>query len=75
MYDLELKNFWDYHLVRDHDMEQSELKGMLKGRLEGKLEGKLEGNLENARAMKKEGLSNELIAKITKLSIEEIGKL
>ena len=63
MYDLKLKNQWDYHLVRDHDMEQSELKG------------RLEGKLEVAREMKKEGLSITTIAKITKLSVEQIKQI
>ncbi|WP_262492981.1 hypothetical protein [Mucilaginibacter paludis] len=43
------------------------------------MEGKLEGRLEVARViaheLKKEGLSTELIAKATKLSIEEIENL
>ena len=41
MYDLKLKNQWDYHLVRDYDMEQIELKA------------KLEGKLEDGREMKR----------------------
>ena len=54
-------------------------KGELKGELKGKLEGKLEGELQERRAialeLKKEGLSLSFIARITKLSIEEIEKL
>jgi predicted transposase/invertase (TIGR01784 family) len=40
-----------------------------------RLEGKLEGKFEIAINLKKEGMSAELIAKTTGLSIEEVEKL
>jgi predicted transposase/invertase (TIGR01784 family) len=46
---------------------------------QAKKEGRQEGNHEKAvaiaRELKKEGLSVDFIAKTTKLSVEEIGKL
>lgn len=57
-------------------MEASTLKKIEeKGRAEGKLEGAMERNLEIARNLLKEGMSMELIKKITGLSEKEIGKL
>jgi len=43
--------------------------------LEGKAEGMLEEKINIARAMKNEGFALEQIAKITKLTKEEIEKL
>jgi len=42
---------------------------------EAKAEGKAEANVENARKMKADGMSEELIAKYTNLSIKEIETL
>jgi predicted transposase/invertase (TIGR01784 family) len=50
-------------------------KGEAKGKIEGKAEGEAETNRKNARAMKKKGLSAELIAEITGLALAEIEKL
>ena len=44
--------------------------GETKGRKEGKLEGKLEQAKESAINMKKEGLSDSVIAKILNVGIE-----
>ena len=38
-------------------------------------EGKTEGKIETARKMRKEGLPNEMIARVTGLSPEELQKL
>jgi len=59
MYDSSLKYKWDNKNVLDYAKE----------------EGKLEEAREIARELKKEELTIEFIAKITKLSIEEIEKL
>ena len=71
--------------MRDHisAYETAINKGLAKGRLEGKAEGKMEGikeglslgAVQTARRMKTEGLSIELIARITGLSPEEIDGL
>ncbi len=42
---------------------------------EGKAEGKAEANMDNARKMKADGMSAELISKYTSLSIDEIAAL
>ena len=46
-----------------------------KGKLEGKIEGKLEGKLEDVINMHKEGISIEIIARVTGLNVEEIDKI
>jgi len=53
----------------------AERKAAEKARLEGKLEGKLEEKLEIAINLKKVGMSAELIAETTGLSIEEVEQL
>jgi len=53
----------------------AEEKGIEKGRELGREEAKLNSQLEIALELKKEGLSNDFIAKTTKLSIEQIEKL
>ena len=60
--------------MRDHisAYETAINKGLAKGRLEGKAEGRAEERITMAHSMKIEGLSIELIAKITGLSPEEI---
>lgn len=44
-------------------------------REKGRSEGKLEGKLEDALNMRKEGLSDEMIMRITKLTEEEMRKI
>ena len=44
-------------------------------RAEGRAEGFLEANRQNARAMKSKGLSTDMIAEITGLSVQEINDL
>nr|WP_233174024.1 NAD-dependent epimerase/dehydratase family protein [Pedobacter sp. ASV19] len=43
--------------------------------IRGEIKGKMETALEIAKELKKEGLSNEFIAKTTKLSVQEIEAL
>ena len=49
--------------------------GLKEGLSKGKMEGAKEERMQTARRMKNEGLSIELIAKITGLSPEEIASL
>ena len=49
--------------------------GLAEGRAEGRAEGEVKANRDNARRMKDDGMSVELIAKYTGLSIEEIAAL
>ncbi|GIX42611.1 MAG: hypothetical protein KatS3mg129_2344 [Leptospiraceae bacterium] len=60
-------------LVKPH-YEKGKLEGLQEGLQKGKLEGKLEQNIETAKKMKKEGLSINLIIKITGLSKKELKK-
>ncbi|MEO0042092.1 MAG: hypothetical protein RL329_1540 [Bacteroidota bacterium] len=50
-------------------------KGRVEGRLEGIEEGKIEGKIEVAQVLKKQGISFEIIALSTGLSIAEIEQL
>ena len=59
MYNSSLKYKWDNKNVLDYAVTTAEHKKAL----------------DIARELKKEGLANDFIAKITKLSIEEIEKL
>jgi hypothetical protein len=43
--------------------------------IRGEIKGEIKGKMEIAQELKKEGLSNEFIAKTTKLSIQEIEAL
>ncbi len=70
-YDTGMKRKWDDYSV----MEHAKLRGREEGREEGRKEVRGEEAAAIALALKKEGLSNEFIAKTTKLSIEEIEKL
>jgi predicted transposase/invertase (TIGR01784 family) len=60
-------------------IKQGKIEGKLEGKIEGKLEGKLEGKIEEKRIIAKgmltEGLSIEIIAKLTSLSHDEIQRL
>ena len=71
----ELNAYYDAG-ARDADQEQERIKAENKGRLEGKIEGKIEGKLEEKIAVAKSGISkgysNEVIADLTGLSMEEI---
>ena len=63
------------HLIAQAEF-QLELNDMLdKGKLEGKLEGELQKSLEIAKSMKLEGDSIEKIARITKLTKQQIDEL
>ena len=70
-YQESIKDYWDYYST----MKTSFDKGKIEGREEGRAEGKDEANRENARKMKADGMTVELIAKYTSLSPEEIDSL
>jgi predicted transposase/invertase (TIGR01784 family) len=50
-------------------------KEKLDARMEGKLEGRMEKNIEIIRAMLIDGDSIDKIARITKLSVDEVEKI
>jgi predicted transposase/invertase (TIGR01784 family) len=67
MYDSSMKYKWDNKNVRDYAIQEA--------KLQGRLEGKREVALQVASAMKGESYPIAQIARITKLSAEEIEKL
>ena len=66
-YEASLKNFWDYYSTITSALN--------KGRAEGREEGRAEERRDNALKMKADGMSAELIAKYTGLTLEEIEQL
>lgn len=65
-----LPNSW-----REKGKKEGILEGILKGIQEGRNEGKMEEKKQIALEMLKERLSDELIAKVTKLSRNDIEEL
>ena len=66
-YEESKKVFWDNYSV----IKTAERKGEMKGREEGRKEGQK----EIARKMKADGLPNEVVAKYTGLTIDEISEV
>ena len=66
-----LKNFRDWYSA----LKTAEKKGHAEGREEGRAEGLREGIVKTAQNMKKEGMSDSLIAKMTGLTEQEIAEL
>ena len=69
-------NFW-YSVYRervfyDDGYKKGEMVGRAEGRAEGEAKGRMEANRDNARKMKLMGVSNDIIADITGLTIDEI---
>ena len=64
---------------RDKGLQEGRKEGLQEGRAEGLQEGLQEGrknrNKEIIEAMRKEGFDDETIARITKLSVEEIKEI
>lgn len=60
--------------VREFE-ERGEKRGEKRGEERGEIRGRKEAKLETARAMLKEGITPETVAKCTSLSIEEIDEL
>ena len=78
-YDESLRAYRDTIAVMEGQFMEGEIKGRAEGRAEGRVEGRAEGRAEerrdNARKMKADGMSAELIAKYTGLTAEEIATL
>jgi len=76
-----------YDMGREEGLAEGEAKGREEGREEGRVEGRAEGlaegeaegehnkAIESARSMKADGMSAELIAKYTGLTVEQINSL
>lgn len=56
-------------------MAKGVAEGKIEGKIEGKAEGKIEAVIETAKAMLAEGISVDVIARCTKLSVDEIKKI
>ena len=67
-----VKDYWDYYSTMKTAHEKGLAEGVAKGRAEGEAIGRADAINENARRMKADGMANELIAKYTGLTIEEI---
>ena len=77
------RHAYDEHLnavmIQNDVLNTAKMEGRMEGRLEGRLEGRMGGRmeerLENARNFKKMGVSPDIIAQATGLSLEEINGL
>jgi predicted transposase/invertase (TIGR01784 family) len=71
------KYFESEKIYYDNDgaIRTAETKGRAEGRAEGREEGRVEERIVNARKMKDDGMSAELISKYTGLTAEEIDRL
>lgn len=58
-----------------HGYNQGRAEGLAEGLAEGEAKGETKANRNNARRMKADGMSAELIAKYTGLTAEEIEQL
>lgn len=90
-YEESLHNLWDitnamndaenkgFGKGKEEGLQQGLEKGLQQGRAEGRAEGNAEGHseekIETAKRMKADGLSIEVIAKYTQLSVEDVKKL
>lgn len=81
------RHAYDEHLnavmIQNDVLNTAKMEGRMEGRLEGRMEGLMEGRMEgrmeerlaNARNFKKMGVSPDIIAQATGLSLEEINGL
>lgn len=79
-YDESIKTYRDNLVTEAYALQKGRTEGRAEGFLEAnrrnaRAEGFLEANRRNARAMKAKGLSTDLIAEITGLSVQEINDL
>jgi len=64
-----------YAQIKEEGILEGEQKGKLEGKIEGKLEGKIEGKIEVILNGHKSGLSADLLANITGLTVLEVEKI
>ena len=74
-YEDSVKVYRDINNAINTAKKEAKEEGREEGRMEGLAEGEAKANMDNARKMKADGMTAELIAKYTSLSIEEIEKL
>lgn len=73
----DMRDLWesDINSALDDAKEEGIKQGIKEGKEKGMKEGRKQQKLDIAKEMKKKGMSNELIAEITKLALKEIEKL
>ena len=71
-YEYEWKVYNDYFNTLESGEKKARAEGLEKGMAEGMEKGAEQKNLENARKMKEKGISFDVIADITGLSVEAI---
>ena len=73
------RHAYDEHLnavmIQNDVLNTAKMEGRMEGRMEGLMEGRMEERLANARNFKKMGVSPDIIAQATGLSLEEINGL
>ena len=73
------RHAYDEHLnavmIQNDVLNTAKMEGRMEGLKEGRQEGRMEERLENARNFKKMGVSPDIIAQATGLSLEEINGL
>lgn len=74
-YDYELKKYRDHYAQLNWATKQGLMEGETKGREKGRAEGAAEERIKNAIALKRNGVSSDLIAKSLGMSIEEVEAL
>jgi predicted transposase/invertase (TIGR01784 family) len=82
-YDRHLFNVADFNSMmrtkaekgREEGLEEGMAKGKAEGRAEGLAEGRAKEKIENARALKKNGVPDEIIAKALGITLPQVKKL
>ena len=73
------RHAYDEHLnavmIQNDVLNTAKMEGRMEGLKEGRQEGRMEERLANARNFKKMGVSPDIIAQATGLSLEEINGL
>lgn len=73
------RHAYDEHLnavmIQNDVLNTAKMEGRMESRMEGRMEGRMEERLANARNFKKMGVSPDIIAQATGLSLEEINGL
>ena len=73
------RHAYDEHLnavmIQNDVLNTAKMEGRMEGLMEGRMEGRMEERLANARNFKKMGVSPDIIAQATGLSLEEINGL
>ncbi|MDT3739265.1 MAG: Rpn family recombination-promoting nuclease/putative transposase [Candidatus Kapabacteria bacterium] len=74
-YESSLKSYRDFKNIIDTAIEEAESKGKIEGKIEGIIEGEMKEKVKVVLTAHNEGLSFEIISKLTGLSVDEIGNI